>query len=412
MTAHTPIKTLDIAAIRSEFPILKREINGKSLDYLDNAASAQKPEAVIEAVANVYRHSYANVHRGLHTLANEATEAFEGARQKIADFLGAQNAAQIVLTRGATEAINLVANSFGQTMEAGDEIILSQMEHHSNIIPWQLLAQRSGAVIKWCPVTLTGELDYDALMGLMSARTRLVAMVHMSNVLGTTNDAARIVKMARDNGAAVLLDGSQSAVHMPVNVTELGCDFFVFTGHKLYGPSGTGALYASGDWLDRLPPWQGGGEMIADVHEDHSTWADVPHKFEAGTPAIADVIGLGAAIDWINGFDRIAVMEHERALLDRATQGVSQMPGVKLIGTAQDKGAILSFAMEGAHAHDLAQLLDKYGVAVRAGHHCAQPLMRCFGVDATVRASFAIYNTVDEVDVFLEALNKAKSFLI
>lgn len=412
MTAHTPIKALDIAAVRSEFPILQREINGKPLVYLDNAASAQKPEAVIEALSNVYRHSYANVHRGLHTLANEATEAFEGARQKIADFLGAQNAAQIVLTRGATEAINLVANSFGQTLESGDEIILSQMEHHSNIIPWQLLAQRTGAVIRWCPVTQTGELDYDALMGLMSARTRLVAMVHMSNVLGTTNDASRIVKMARDNGAAVLLDGSQSAVHMPVNVTELGCDFFVFTGHKLYGPSGAGALYASGDWLDRLPPWQGGGEMIADVHEDHSTWADVPHKFEAGTPAIADVIGLGAAIDWVRRFDRIAVMEHERALLDRATQGVSAMPGIQLIGTAQDKGAILSFAMDGAHAHDLAQLLDKYGVAVRAGHHCAQPLMRRFGVDSTVRASFAIYNTADEVDVFLEALHKAKSFLI
>lgn len=412
MTAHTPIKALDIAAIRSEFPILKREINGKPLVYLDNAASAQKPEAVIEAVADVYRHSYANVHRGLHTLANEATEAFEGARGKIASFLGADHAEQIVLTRGATEAINLVANSFGQTLSEGDEIIISQMEHHSNIIPWQLAAERSGAVVKWCPVTETGLLDYDALAGLMSAKTKLVAMVHMSNVLGTANDAARIVQLAHDNGAAVLLDGSQSAVHMLVDVAELGCDFFVFTGHKLYGPSGAGALYASGDWLDRLPPWQGGGEMIADVYEDRSTWADVPHKFEAGTPAIADVIGLGAAIDWVGRFDRIAVMEHERALLDRATRGVAAMDGVKLIGTAQDKGAILSFAMEGAHAHDLAQLLDKYGVAVRAGHHCAQPLMRRFGVDSTVRASFAIYNTTDEVDAFLEALKKAKSFLI
>ncbi|QNL18601.1 cysteine desulfurase [Hyphobacterium sp. CCMP332] len=412
MTAHTPIKALDIAAIRSEFPILKREINGKPLVYLDNAASAQKPEAVIEAVADVYRHSYANVHRGLHTLANEATEAFEGARGKIASFLGADRAEQIVLTRGATEAINLVANSFGQTLSEGDEIIISQMEHHANIVPWQLAAERSGAVVKWCPVTETGELDYDALAGLMSAKTKLVAMVHMSNVLGTANDAARIVQLAHDNGAAVLLDGSQSAVHMLVDVAELGCDFFVFTGHKLYGPSGAGALYASGDWLDRLPPWQGGGEMIADVYEDRSTWADVPHKFEAGTPAIADVIGLGAAIDWVGRFDRIAVMEHERALLDRATRGVAAMDGVKLIGTAQDKGAILSFAMEGAHAHDLAQLLDKYGVAVRAGHHCAQPLMRRFGVDSTVRASFAIYNTTDEVDAFLEALKKAKSFLI
>jgi len=412
MTAHTNIRALDIAAIRSEFPILKREINGKPLVYLDNAASAQKPDAVIEAVANVYRHSYANVHRGLHSLANEATEAFEGARDKIAAFLGAERSDQIVLTRGATEAINLVANSFGQSLKPGDEIILSQMEHHSNIIPWQLAAQRSGAVVKWCPVTPTGELDYDALMGLMSSKTRLVTIVHMSNVLGTTNDAARIVKMAHDNGAAVLLDGSQSAVHMPVNVADLGCDFFVFTGHKLYGPSGAGALYAAGDWLDRLPPWQGGGEMIADVFEDTSTWADVPHKFEAGTPAIADVIGLGAAIDWISQFDRIAIMEHERALLDRATRGVAGIDGVRLIGTAQDKGAILSFAMDGAHAHDLAQLLDKYGIAVRAGHHCTQPLMRAFDVTSTVRASFAIYNTPDEVDVFLEALNKAKSFLI
>ena len=412
MTAHANITALDIAAIRSEFPILKREINGQPLVYLDNAASAQKPEAVIEAVADVYRHSYANVHRGLHTLANEATEAFEGARDKIAAFLGAERSNQIVLTRGATEAINLVANSFGQSLEEGDEIVLSQMEHHSNIIPWQIAAQRAGALIKWCPVTHSGELDYDALTGLMNERTKLVAIVHMSNVLGTANDAARIVKIAHDHGAAVLLDGSQSAVHMQVDVSDLGCDFFVFTGHKLYGPSGAGALYASGDWLDRLPPWQGGGEMIADVYEDRSTWADVPHKFEAGTPSIADVIGLGAAIDWIGRFDRVAVMEHERALLDRATRGVAEMDGIRIIGTAQDKGAILSFAMEGAHAHDLAQLLDKYGVAVRAGHHCAQPLMRCFGVDSTVRASFAIYNTIEDVDAFLEALHKAKSFLI
>lgn len=412
MTAHAPITALDIPAIRSEFPILKREINGRPLVYLDNAASAQKPESVIEAVSNVYRSSYANVHRGLHTLANEATEAFEGARGKIAAFLGAERADQIVLTRGATEAINLVAHSFGQGLKEGDEIILSQMEHHSNIVPWQLAAQRAGAVIRWCPVTDTGELDYAALEGLISDRTRLLAMVHMSNVLGTTNDAARIVKLAHDAGAAVLLDGSQSAVHMPVDVTDLGCDFFVFTGHKLYGPSGAGGLYAAGDWLDRLPPWQGGGEMIADVLEDGSTWADVPHKFEAGTPSIADVIGLGAAIDWLSRFDRRAVMEHERALLDLATQQITDIEGVKLIGTAQDKGAILSFAVDGAHSHDLAQLLDKYGVAVRAGHHCAQPLMRRFGVDSTLRASFAIYNTQDEVDAFIEALKKAKSFLI
>ncbi|WP_421786816.1 cysteine desulfurase [Hyphobacterium sp.] len=412
MNHHAPKPKLDLAAIRSQFPILSREINGNPLVYLDNAASAQKPEAVIEAVANVYRQSYANVHRGLHTLANEATEAFEAARGKIAAFLGAGRADQIVLTRGATEAINLVAHSFGQDLKPGDEIVISQMEHHSNIVPWQLLAARTGAVVKWCPVTETGELDYDALTGLMSAKTRLIAIVHMSNVLGTVNHAERVVRLGHDNGAAVLLDGSQSAVHLPVDVTEIGCDFFVFTGHKLYGPSGAGALYAAGDWLDRLPPWQGGGEMIADVHEDHSTWADVPHKFEAGTPAIADVIGLGAAIDWLGQFDRAAIIEHERSLLDRAMRGIDGMDGLKLIGMAQDKGAILSFAMEGAHAHDLAQLMDKYGVAVRAGHHCAQPLMRRFGVDSTVRASFAIYNTSADVDAFVEALNKSRSFLI
>jgi cysteine desulfurase/selenocysteine lyase len=412
MNHHAPPAKLDLAAIRSQFPILSREINGNPLVYLDNAASAQKPEAVIDAVSNVYRSSYANVHRGLHTLANEATEAFEGAREKIAAYLGAERSEQIVLTRGATEAINLVANTFGQDLKPGDEIVISQMEHHSNIIPWQLVAERTGAIVKWCPVTETGELDYDALTGLMSAKTRLISIVHMSNVLGTVNNARRIVQLGHDNGAAVLLDGSQSAVHLPVDVTELGCDFFVFTGHKLYGPSGAGALYASGDWLDRLPPWQGGGEMIADVYEESSTWADVPHKFEAGTPAIADVIGLGAAIDWLGQFDRTAILEHERGLLDRAMRGIDGMDGLKTIGIAQDKGAILSFAMEGAHAHDLAQLMDKYGVAVRAGHHCAQPLMRRFDVDSTVRASFAIYNTEADVDAFVEALNKAKSFLI
>lgn len=412
MNHHAPNPKLDLAAIRAQFPILSREINGNPLVYIDNAASAQKPDAVIDAVANVYRQSYANVHRGLHTLANEATEAFEGARDKIAAFLGAERSDQIVLTRGATEAINLVANTFGQDLKPGDEIVISQMEHHSNIIPWQLLAERTAAVVKWCPVTETGELDYDALTALMSAKTRLIAIAHMSNVLGTVNNAQRIVQLGHDNGAAVLLDGSQSAVHLPVDVTELGCDFFVFTGHKLYGPSGAGALYAAGDWLDRLPPWQGGGEMIADVFEDNSTWADVPHKFEAGTPAIADVIGLGAAIDWVLQFDRATVIDHERALLDRATRGVAEIDGLKLIGNAQDKGAILSFAIDGAHAHDLAQLMDKYGVAVRAGHHCAQPLMRRFGVDSTVRASFAIYNTEADVDAFVEALNKAKSFLI
>ena len=413
MTAHKPVKLpLDLPAIRAEFPILQREINGKPLVYLDNAASAQKPEFVIENLAGVYRAYYANVHRGLHTLANEATEAFEAAREDVRSFVNARHASEIVFTRGATEAINLVANTFGQTLEAGDEIVLSQMEHHSNIVPWRLLADRMGAVIKWARVTDEGALDYQHLAELIGPKTKLVSIVHMSNVLGTVNNAERIVTMAHDAGAAVLLDGSQSAVHLPVDMQALDCDFFVFTGHKLYGPSGIGALYAKAEWLEKLPPWQGGGEMIADVFEDRVTFADIPHKFEAGTPAIADAIGLGAAIRWLNRFDRTAVMEHERALLDRAMAGLADIDGVRLMGTAQDKGAIISFSFDDAHAHDIAQLLDKYGVAVRAGHHCAQPLMRRFGVNSTARASFAVYNTMEEADAFIEALKKARSFLI
>ena len=411
MNAHTK-PPLDIAAIRAEFPILKREINGKPLVYLDNAASAQKPQAVIDAVSHVYEHSYANVHRGLHTLANEATEAFEGARAKVATFLGAMRPEEIVFTRGATEAINLVAASFGTRLGAGDEILISQMEHHSNIVPWVLLAQRVGARVIWAPVTDEGALDMDALAGLIGPKTKLVAISHMSNVLGTVNDAAAITHIAHERGVPVLLDGSQAAVHLPVDVSEIGCDFYVFTGHKLYGPNGAGALYAKGDWLDRLPPWQGGGEMIADVFEDRISFADVPHKFEAGTPAIADVIGLGAAIDWVARFDRMAVLNHERALMDRALAGMADIDGLTLIGTAQDKGAIISFALDGAHAHDIAQILDKYGVAVRAGHHCAQPLMRHFGVDSTARASFAIYNTPEEADAFVAALKNARDFLM
>jgi cysteine desulfurase / selenocysteine lyase len=411
MNAHTK-PPLDIAAIRAEFPILKREINGKPLVYLDSAASSQKPQAVIDAVSRVYEQGYANVHRGLHTLANEATEAFEGARGKVATFLGASRPEEIVFTRGATEAINLVAASFGQSLKAGDEILISQMEHHSNIVPWMLLAERVGARVVWAPVNEDGALDMDALEGLIGPKTKLVAISHMSNVLGTVNDAAAIVRLAHDKGVPVLLDGSQAAVHLPLNVREIDCDFYVFTGHKLYGPNGAGALYARGDWLDRLPPWQGGGEMIADVFEDRISFADVPHKFEAGTPAIADVIGLGAAIDWVSRFDRMAVLAHERALMDRALSGMADIEGLILIGTAQNKGAIISFALEGAHAHDIAQILDKYGVAVRAGHHCAQPLMRRFGVDSTARASFAIYNTVEEADAFVVALKNARDFLM
>ena len=403
---------LNIPAIRNEFPILQREINGKPLVYLDNAASAQKPEFVIESVAGVYRAYYANVHRGLHTLANESTEAFELAREDVRRFINAARSEEIVFTRGSTEAINLIAHSFGQNLVAGDEIIISRMEHHSNIVPWRMLADAKGLTLKWADVNAAGELDYPQLADMVNGRTKLIAISHMSNVLGTINNAERIMEIARSAGVPVLFDGSQSAVHIPVDMQALGCDFFVFTGHKLYGPSGIGVLYARGDWLDRLPPFMGGGEMIADVYEDRLTFADPPHKFEAGTPPIADAIGLGAAIRWLERHDRAAIMEHERALMDRAVTGMAAIEGVRILGTAQDKGAIISFAMEGAHPHDIAQILDKYGIAVRAGHHCAQPLMRHMGVNATARASFAIYNTIEEADAFVDALKKARDFLI
>ena len=410
--AKTVITPLNIPAIRNEFPILQREINGQPLVYLDNAASAQKPEFVIESVAGVYRAYYANVHRGLHTLANESTEAFELARDDVRRFINAARTEEIVFTRGSTEAINLVAHSFGQGLKAGDEIIISRMEHHSNIVPWRMLADAKGLTLRWADVTEAGELSYPQLADMVNGRTKLIAISHMSNVLGTINHAGRIMEIARAAGVPVLFDGSQSAVHIPVDMQELGCDFFVFTGHKLYGPSGIGVLYARGDWLERLPPFMGGGEMIADVYEDRLTFADPPHKFEAGTPPIADAIGLGAAIRWLERHDRTAIMEHERALMDRAVAGMADIEGVRIIGTAQDKGAIVSFAMEGAHPHDIAQILDKYGVAIRAGHHCAQPLMRHMGVSATARASFAIYNTPEEADAFVDALKKAREFLI
>ena len=402
----------DVEALRAQFPILSRQVNGKPLVYLDNAASAQKPEAVIEAVADVWRHSYANVHRGLHTLANEATEAFEASRGKVAGLLNAPSAENIVFTKGATEAINLVADSFGATLEEGDEVILSQMEHHSNIVPWHFLRERKGVVIKWIPVTDDGALDLEAYRALFTPRTKFVSLVHMSNVLGTVNPARQLTKIAHENGAAILFDGTQAAVHMPVDVQDIGCDFYVFTGHKLYGPNGAGALYAAGDWLERLRPYQGGGEMIAEVSETGVTYADVPHKFEAGTPAIADVIGLGAAIGWVQALDRVGALDHERVLLDQAEAALGDVPGITLFGRTQDKGAIVSFVIDGAHPHDLAQLMDKYGVAVRAGHHCAHPLMQRYGVSGTVRASFAPYNTAAEVDAFVEALHKARSFLI
>ncbi len=408
MTYHAP--AFDVAAARAQFPILSRQVHGKPLIYLDNGASAQKPRAVIDAMSRLMETSYANVHRGLHTLANETTDAYERARDSVRRFINAGDVNEIVFTKGATEAINLVASSFGQRLQAGDEIVLSQMEHHANIVPWHFLRERLGVVLRFAPVMDDGSLDMEGLCALIGPRTRMVAISHMSNVLGTINPAKAIVEAAHAAGVPVLLDGCQAIVHMTVDVQDLDVDFYVFSGHKLYGPTGIGVLYGKAERLADLPPYQGGGEMIATVAEDAITYADPPHRFEAGTPAIVEAVGLGAAIDWLEGFDREAVARHEAALLARVTAGLAGAPWLRVIGEAPGKGAIFAFNMQGAHAHDVAQILDRYGVAVRAGTHCAEPLLRRFGVTSSARASFALYNTLEEADAFVEALHKAQTF--
>ncbi len=401
--------TFDVEAVRAQFPILSRQVNGRPLIYLDSAASAQKPQAVIDAMTAAMTNSYANVHRGLHTLANETTEAFEAARKRVAGFIGA-DPNEIVFTKGATEAINLVASGLGQSLVAGDEILLTEMEHHANIVPWHFLRERQGIVLKFAPVLDDGRLDLEGFKALLSARTKVVAFSHMSNVLGTVNPVADMVSAAKAVGAITLIDGCQSVVHLDVNVRDLGADFYVFSGHKLYGPTGIGVLYGRSDRLEALPPYQGGGEMIADVSLDRITYADPPHRFEAGTPPILEAIGLDAALSWLQDQDRPAAALHEHALYERAIEGLTGANWLKVIGSAPGKGAILSFNIDGTHAHDLAQILDQYGVAVRAGTHCAEPLMRRFGVTSSLRASFAIYNTEAEVDAFVDALNRAQAF--
>lgn len=407
-----PHRPFDIDAIRAEFPILSREVNGKPLVYLDSAASAQKPAAVIDAMANQARTAYANVHRGLHTLANETTEAFENAREDVRRFLNAPSTDMIVFTKGATEAINLVASGLAADIRPGDEIVLSIMEHHSNIVPWHFLRERHGAILKWVELAEDGSLDMAALEAAIGPRTRMVAITHMSNVLGTVTDARRIAELARTHGALTLFDGCQAAVHLDIDVQALGADFYVFSGHKLYGPTGIGILYGREEALGELRPYQGGGEMIETVQRDRITYNSAPHKFEAGTPPILEAIALGAAIRWFEAFDLKQVQAHEDALLARASEALSRVNGIRIHGTSAGKGAVLSFSLEGAHPHDIAQLLDRYGVAVRAGHHCAQPLMTFLGVTATARASFGLYNTPEEVDVFAEALEKTRGMLI
>ncbi|HVC19182.1 MAG TPA: cysteine desulfurase [Vicinamibacterales bacterium] len=404
-----PGTPLDVQRVREDFPILARQVHGRPLVYLDNAATTQKPRAVLDALSHYYTAINANVHRGVHLLSEEATAAYEGARATVQRFLHAADPREIIFTRNATEGINLVADSFGRLrVREGDEILISWMEHHSNIVPWQMLCERTGAQLRVVPITEAGELDLDAFERLLTPRTRLLAVTHLSNALGTVNPIRTLVETAHRHDVAVLIDGAQAAYHLPVDVQALGCDFYVITGHKLYGPTGIGALYGRLAWLDAMPPYQGGGDMISSVTFEKTTYNAVPHKFEAGTPHIAGAVGLGAAIDYVQalGMDRIAA--HERALLAYGTEALQTVPGLRLIGTAREKASILSFVMDGAHPHDIGTIVDRAGVAIRTGHHCAQPVMERFGVPATARASLALYNTREEIDALVRALRRVR----
>jgi cysteine desulfurase / selenocysteine lyase len=411
MAMHKAVKngTYDVTRVREDFPILAMQVYGKPLVYLDNAASAQKPKAVLDRLQQAYTSEYANVHRGLHYLANTATEAYEGARDKVAAFLNAGRRDEIVFTRNATEAINLVAYTFGrERIKAGDEIVLSIMEHHSNIVPWHFLRERQGAVIKWAPIDDDGNFLIDEFEKLLSDRTRVVAITHMSNALGTIVPVKEVVRLAQARNIPVLIDGSQAAVHLDIDVQDIGCDFYVFTGHKLYGPSGVGVLYGKHAHLAAMPPFNGGGEMIREVFEDNITYGEPPHKFEAGTPSIVQAIGLGAAIDYVNSIGKQRIRAHEDGLVKYTHERLREINSIRILGTAREKGAIVSFEMKGAHPHDVATVIDRAGVAVRAGTHCVMPLLARYGLTATCRASFALYNTREEVDVLARALVKAQ----
>ena len=401
--------TLDVRRIRELFPLLAQTVNGKPLAYLDNAATTQKPLSVLDTLSRYYAAGNANIHRGVYQLSQDATQAYEDARGKIATFLNAAEPAEIIFTRNATEGINLVAQTFGrQRVGEGDEVVISAMEHHSNIVPWQMLCDEKGARLRVVPITDAGELRIDELTTLLGPRTKLVSVVHMSNSLGTINPVGRVVDLAHAQNIPVLIDGSQAAYHMPVDVQALGCDFYVVTGHKLYGPTGIGGLYGQRRWLEAMPPYQGGGDMISSVTFERTTYNEVPHKFEAGTPHIAGAIGLGAAVDFIRSVGFEAITGHERRLLDYATDALSAVPGLRLIGTAREKASILSFVLDGVHAHDIGTIVDTEGVAIRTGHHCTQPVMDRFGVPATARASLAMYNTVEDIDQLVAALTKVR----
>jgi cysteine desulfurase/selenocysteine lyase len=404
--------TFDVKAAREEFPALEQRDNGKPLVYLDNAATTQKPRTVLDALRRYYEHDNANVHRGVHTLSERATALFEHARETVGAFLRARSTREIVFTRNATEAINLVARAWGDAnLRAGDEVVVTAMEHHANIVPWQLACARTGAVLRVAPIDDRGDLDMDAFARLLSDRTRLVAAVHVSNALGTVNPVERIVALAHEAGALALLDGAQAVHHLPVDVQALGADFYVFSGHKTYGPTGVGTLWGREALLEAMPPFLGGGDMIRTVTFEGSTWNDLPYKFEAGTPDIAGAVGLAAALEFLDRLGRDRVRAHEAAVLDYATTALERIDGLRIVGTAREKSGVISFVMDDVHPHDIGTVVDREGVAIRTGHHCAQPVMDRFGVPATARASFALYNTFEDVDALVAALGRVRALL-
>lgn len=406
VATNTTSPAFDVESIRRDFPILAQEINGKPLVYLDNGASAQKPVAVLDAMDRYYREMHSNVHRGAHTLGDRATAAFEGAREAVRHFLNAPSTKEIIWTRGTTEAINLVANGLAPRLKAGDEILVSHMEHHANIVPWQMVAERTGARVIPVQVTPEGELDLDSFNSLLNERTRVLALTHVSNVLGTVNPIAPLIEQAKKQGVITLIDGAQAVPHFKPDVQALGCDFYVFSSHKLFGPTGIGVLYGRAELLEAMPPYQGGGEMIERVSFERTTWNVLPYKFEAGTPAIAEAVGLAAAINYLDGLDRKAMEAAENALLTRANELVETVPGMEIIGTAKQKVPVMSFKITGLHPSDIGTLLDQQGIAIRTGHHCAMPLMDFYGVPGTARASFAFYNTLEEVEKLFTGLQK------
>lgn len=403
--------TFDYRRVRADFPILATEVRGKPLTYLDSAATSQKPQAVIDAVQRYYQFENSNIHRGVHYLSEQATDAYEATRAKAARFIGAADQDEVIFTRGTTEGINLIAHGFTESvLQAGDEILITHMEHHANIVPWQIAAQQTGAILKVAPVDDRGVLDMEAFEALLSEKTKLVSVVHVSNALGTINPVKNIIAMSHARGVPVLVDGAQSIPHMPVSVAELDCDFFVLSGHKICGPTGIGLLWGKRKWLEKLPPYQSGGDMIEKVDFEGTIYKGIPGKFEAGTPHISGVIGLSAAIDYLNGIDRAAALQHELALLASATEQLSAIDGLRIIGTAPEKASVISFLIDEIHPHDIGTFLDAGGVAIRAGHHCTQPLLKRFGVPATARASFAFYNDFDDVERLVSALTKMKQF--